>query len=251
MAAVPRSAGATAAITPADADADAGNGHQVAVAPGQTQSIAVTVTAADGATVKTWTVEAQRSTPMAICDRTPAVRDAILAKLSDVTDCAAVTAAHLAGIAGSLILDDKGIVSLKAGDFAGLTGLNRITLRGNELTALPAGQFDGLAGLVILFLGENPLTRLTPGIFGGLPELRELYLNDTDLAELPAGLFDDLPLLHTLSISALRTRRIAGWHFRATRQSERSPPFRQSGQRGFRAGGGCGSGPDGGGRRRR
>ena len=100
VAAVPRSAGAAAAITPADADADAGNGHQVAVAPGQTQSIAVTVTAADGATVKTWTVEAQRSTPMAICDRTPAVRDAILAKLSDVTDCAAVTAAHLAGITG-------------------------------------------------------------------------------------------------------------------------------------------------------
>ena len=100
VAAVPRGVGAAAVITPADADTDAGNGHQVAVAPGQTQSIAVTVTAADGATVKTWTVEAQRGTPMAICDRTPAVRDAILANLSDVTDCAEVTAAHLAGGGG-------------------------------------------------------------------------------------------------------------------------------------------------------
>ena len=197
VAAVPRSAGATAAITPADADADAGNGHQVAVAPGQTLSIAVTVTAADGATAKIWTVEAQRSAPMAICDRTPAVRDAILAKLSDVTDCAAVTAAHLAGI-GTLPLDEKGIASLKAGDFAGLTGLTYLDLAENELTGLPAGLFDGLEALRDLFLNENPLMRLPPGIFDGLAELRDLHLSNTDLAALPAGLLDNQSKLYLL-----------------------------------------------------
>ena len=62
-----------------------------------------------------------------------------------MTDCAAVTAAHLAGITGvevSLNLRDKGITGLKAGDFAGLTGLFFMFLDKNELTALPAGLFD-------------------------------------------------------------------------------------------------------------
>ena len=135
---------------------DAGNGHQVAVAPGQTQSITVTVTAADGATVKTWTVEAQRSTPMAICDRTPAVRDAILAKLSGVTDCAAVTAAHLAGITGDPEPERQEHRQPQGGGFRRADRTDQLYLDGNELTGLPAGLFDGLAALNGLYLGKIP-----------------------------------------------------------------------------------------------
>ena len=84
--AAPRHGGATFATTPADADADT-DGHQVAFAPGQARSIAVTVTSGDGATAKTWTVEAMRSPgPRApaseVCERTPAVRDAIVSKVA-------------------------------------------------------------------------------------------------------------------------------------------------------------------------
>ena len=42
-----------------------------------------------------------------ICDRTQEVRDAILTKLSDVSDCANVTGTHLGGITGDLTLSDK------------------------------------------------------------------------------------------------------------------------------------------------
>ena len=53
---------------------------------------------------------APRSTALAqssgICDRTQEVRDAILTKLSDVSDCANVTDSHLAGITGDLTLSD-------------------------------------------------------------------------------------------------------------------------------------------------
>ena len=42
-----------------------------------------------------------------ICDRTQEVRDAILTKLSDVSDCANVTDTHLGGITGDLTLSDK------------------------------------------------------------------------------------------------------------------------------------------------
>ena len=165
VAAVPRGVGAAAVITPADADTDAGNGHQVAVAPGQTQSIAVTVTAADGATVKTWTVErnAARRWLYAIGRQRCGTRS------GEAFRCDGLRggdggAPGGGGIGRDLNLSDEGITALKAGDFAGLTSMNA------------------------LHLNDNPLTRLPPGIFDGLPALSSLYLDDTDLAELPAGL---------------------------------------------------------------
>ena len=62
------------------------------------------------------TVLAQSS---GICDRTQEVRDAILAKLSDVSECANVTEAHLGGITGDLTLSNESIAALKAGDSRG------------------------------------------------------------------------------------------------------------------------------------
>ncbi len=71
------------------------------------------------------TVLAQSS---GICDRTEEVRDAILAKLSKVSECANVTDSHLSGITGDLILSNKSISVLKAGDFLGLTILEQLYL---------------------------------------------------------------------------------------------------------------------------
>ena len=52
-------------------------------------------------------------TSAGICSRTPQVRDAILSRLSDVSQCANVTGDHLASIDGELHLEIKQIASLR------------------------------------------------------------------------------------------------------------------------------------------
>ena len=98
------------------------------------------------------TVIAQSS---GICDRTQQVRDAILAKLADVSDCANVTDSHLAGITGDLTLSNESISALKAGDFQGLAGLEQLYLDNNNLSDLPYGIFEGLESLDTLWLNFN------------------------------------------------------------------------------------------------
>ena len=92
-----------------------------------------------------------------ICGRTPAVRDALLALIPSVSDCADVTAAELAAITGTLDLSSQSITALAAGDFAELTALEALYLNGNELTMLPDDVFGGLTALMRLWIW--PLTR--------------------------------------------------------------------------------------------
>ena len=91
-----------------------------------------------------------------ICDRTSEVRDAILGKLPEVSDCADVTASDLSGITDGLDLRGQGIESLQAQDFHGLPNLETLVLSRNSLTGLPENVFDGLSGLERLFLKDNP-----------------------------------------------------------------------------------------------
>ena len=134
-----------------------------------------------------------------ICDRTQQVRDGILAKLADVDACEAVTVANLAGI-GRLDLDDKGIASLKAGDFTGLTGMTTLILNDNDLTSLPAGVFSGLTALSSLFLVGNDLSSLPANVFSGLTSLGNINLRDNDLSSLPANVFSGLTSLWNISL---------------------------------------------------
>ena len=103
-----------------------------------------------------------------ICERTPQVRIALVARVQEndaaVTDCSLVTAAHLAGITGILRLGNQGIEALKAGDFAGLSGVTQLHLNTNALSALPSGIFDGLDAMDTLSLRENALAE------GGVPD---------------------------------------------------------------------------------
>ena len=102
-----------------------------------------------------------------ICDRTEQVRDAILAKLRDVSDCAAVTDSDLNRVT-LLSLYDEEITALQAGDFQGLANLEVLDLDYNSLSELPDGVFDGLANLERLNLNYNNLTELPDGVFDGL-----------------------------------------------------------------------------------
>ena len=139
-----------------------------------------------------------------ICDRTPQVRDAIVAEVDGVDDCAHVSRAHLAAIRR---LDDhgrgtirKGIESLSVNDFAGLTNLDTLNLVANELTKLPTGVFAGLTNLVVLYLSDNRLTEVHAGEFAGLTKLTYFGVSDNQLTEIPGDLFAGQPYLDAIRI---------------------------------------------------
>ncbi len=139
-----------------------------------------------------------------ICDRTQQVRDAIVGLIPSVSNCADVTATHLAGIDdfSPLLLPYAGLTALKAGDFDGLTALTVLWLPANGLTELPAGVFDDLTALETLFLGENSLATLPAGVFDKLTALTWLQLQDNnDLTTLPDDVFDKLTALTVLELA--------------------------------------------------
>ncbi len=89
-----------------------------------------------------------------VTDRTPQVRDAIVAAVPGINTASDVTETHLAAIT-ALDLRAAGISALKTGDFSGLTGLTNLNLYGNDLSSLPDGIFEGLTALTTLRLGGN------------------------------------------------------------------------------------------------
>ncbi len=131
-----------------------------------------------------------------VSDRTPEVRDAIVAAVLNVTDASDVTDAHLREI-GSLNLRNKGITALKAGDFSGLTNLRTLNLYGNSLSALPNGIFNGLTSLTSLRLGGNTVSPMP--IFVSLEQVS----NNQYRIVIPAGAPFDVavPLLLTDGVS--------------------------------------------------
>ena len=145
-----------------------------------------------------------------ICDRTEQVRDAILAKLPDISDCSVVTDVELRGIT-ELRLSDQNISALNAGDFGGLSGLEILELDGNELNSLPEDVFDGLASLETLDLSNNGLSELPEDIFDGLASLETLDLSNNDLSELPEDIFDGLSDLRYLDLSHNNLSALPAW----------------------------------------
>ena len=135
-----------------------------------------------------------------MCDRTPEVRDTIIAAVPGVDACEDVSAEHLAAITGEFSLREHGITALRAGDFEGLVGITRLNLSRNELTGLPVGVFDGLAGLPKLTLARNALASLPEDVFAGLAALRSLDLWQNQLTTLPVGIFAGLSNLQDLDI---------------------------------------------------
>ena len=135
-----------------------------------------------------------------VCDRTPQVRDAIVAAVPNVSICGDVTGAHLAAIT-ELDLEGQSIPALQSGDFDGLTALTSLDLDNNQLTALPEGIFDTLTNLIHLYLTDNQLTALPEGTFDTLGVLETLYLTNNQLTALPEGI-DNLTTLTRLALNS-------------------------------------------------
>ena len=169
--------------------------------------ITIVVTAADTTTTMTYTVTATRAaatTGINICSRTDEVQAAILAAITPTPVCASVTAAELASIT-TPGLSVVNAVELQSGDFAGLSGLESLSVTGissgNQLSALPGDIFVGLSSLTSLSLTNHTLSTLPVGVFTGLTSLRTLALTDTPLSTLASDLFASLTSLRTLTLT--------------------------------------------------
>ena len=147
-----------------------------------------------------------------VCDRTPQVGDEIVQQ-AGVGGCVPVEDRHLASIHGLDLCfpkeewlgcerDDILITELREGDFLGLSGLERLNLTGNGLTALPEGIFSGSSSLLDISLFHNSLAELPADIFAGLSRLRVLALGLNDLTALPEGVFSDLISLEWLGLES-------------------------------------------------
>ena len=159
-----------------------------------------------------------------ICGRTQQVRDAIVARVPSITDCANITPVHLGAITLLSVRTTTGPFDLQVGDFGGLTALTSLdlsnnqlsslsaevfsdltmllslNLSNNQLSSLSAEAFDGLTALTTLELFGNRLRSLPPGIFDRLTSLRRLDIENNRLSSVPAGIFDRLTALRDLSL---------------------------------------------------
>ena len=138
--------------------------------------------------------------PTPVCDRTPRVIEGIVAQVPGVSACGEVTDAHLAAIA-VLALDSANIMSLKEGDFSGLTALTDLDLSSNQLRSLPEGVFSGLTALTDLDLSSTQLGSLPDGVFSSVTALTDLDLSRNQLRSLPEGVFSGLTALTDLDLS--------------------------------------------------
>ena len=149
--------------------------------------------------VSEFVLEAVQPSMTPVSERTPQVRDAIVAA-AGVNSATDVTEAHLAAITDLFFLGE-GITTLKSGDFDGLTALTSLHLGDNRLSSLPEGIFDELTELERLILYGNRLSSLPEGIFDELTELERLILSENQLNSLPEGIFDELTELEWLHLS--------------------------------------------------
>ena len=124
------------------------------------------------------------------CDRTPAVRDALVAA-AGASGCGQVTSQKLLDVV-ELDLSGSGISSVGAQDFVGLHSLRTLDLSDNSLEELPGGVFDDLPLLETLDLSGNDLESVPADLFDELFVLEELILNGNEFSSLPDGMFDEL-----------------------------------------------------------
>ena len=117
-----------------------------------------------------------------------------------------------AGLTGlqDISLDDNSLTTLPEDVFAGRSGLRTLSLEHNSLASLPEDVFDGLTGLTTIHLNNNSLASLPEDVFDGLTGLTTIHLNNNSLASLPEDVFDGLTGLTTIHLEQQLPGIVAG-----------------------------------------
>ena len=145
------------------------------------------------------TINVTEITP--VWQRTPQVRDAIVAAVPDVDNARDVTKAHLSAIT-SLTISGSEIRSVTSDDVSGLNGMTDFVIWGGFINFVPADLFKDKTSLTRIVINGNYLSHLPAGLFDGLTNLESLALRANNLRSLPSGIFDDLTALTRLDIGA-------------------------------------------------
>ena len=132
--------------------------------------------------------EAQ-SSDQGICNRTEAVRNAIVAAVPATESCSNVTGAQLTAITGTLDLSGLGITELQDSDLNGLTGLETLDLSDNELTGLYPDDFDEMDSLRTIDVSHNNV-EYVGAPFSHNPDLESVNLSNNVIRHFAGDVFE-------------------------------------------------------------
>lgn len=164
-----------------------------------------------------------------VCDRTAAVRDAIVRGLR-ADDCSAPDGQALAELRSLTVRRPESdnhagtgavLGHLRPADLSALSGLEWLSLQDYRLEAVPPRAFSDLSSLEVLNLAGNLLADLPPDVFAGLRGLEWLSLVDNRLRALPAGVFGDLAGLRELFLQDNELRTLPAGALTGLRSLER------------------------------
>ncbi|MDA7972746.1 MAG: leucine-rich repeat domain-containing protein, partial [Gammaproteobacteria bacterium] len=152
---------------------------------------------------------------LGICDRTTAVRNAILTRLGrGLGLCGTVTDADLMRVEWLGILgrgSSLPIPSFSPNDFKGLVNLETLLLARTTIREWPDGVFSDLTNLHYLSLRENhKLNALPANVFADLPQLQELHLWGNTFTSLPQNAFAGMTELRVLDLHVDKSVSILG-----------------------------------------
>ena len=142
-----------------------------------------------------------------ICDRTPAVYEAVVDRLRNintgplppVSHCSDVVPEHLPLVTWINLLNQN-ITTFRDHDFEGLSGIRVLTLDDNPITTLQDGLLDGLTDLRKIYISNAQLGTVTTGTFALNTQLSELWLYSSRLTEIDDGAFANLSNLRELNL---------------------------------------------------
>ena len=144
-----------------------------------------------------------------VCDRTLSVQRAIVSAIREVSDCAEVDDAVLAGLEQSLTVQIRTVDdSPKRGDFEGLVNLRNLEVRRPGAVVIfesSERMFEGLGSLEKLDLSGLRISGFAQGTFTGLSSLTTLDLSGNDFTSLTSNVFSDAGLGSTLTILSLES----------------------------------------------
>ena len=120
-----------------------------------------------------------------ICGRSPAVRDALLEKLTRFDNCALVEARHLHDLTGRLVIRASDY-TYKYGDFFDLRQLTALEVSGTSLSVITWEMLEHLESLTTLDLSDNGICKIDAGALNHPTALEVLLLNGNHLGDTSA-----------------------------------------------------------------